>query len=167
MTASVRNSSMYRSWGTLRYSPSKPNSKTSSPSPNWWLILDCEDREIGRYYRSLYWLDHNKGAKLLRPYWPSHVTIVRDEEPPNKEAWRKHSGERVEFTYIPGVRTNRTPDRFRSFWWLDVVCERFEEIRVELGLPRNSDGIYHMTIGCLEDEGNRDIYNNLWDQSPE
>ena len=126
------------------------------------MVADADDQEIGSYYRHLYWLDHNKGQKLLRPYWPLHVTVVRNEEPPNQDRWWDYDGEEVEFYYLPRVRSNHTPERFRSFYWVDVICPRFEEIRVELGLDRNSDGIYHMTIGTSENEGNRAAYEEMW-----
>jgi len=131
------------------------------------MVCDADSQEIGSYYRSLYWLDHNKGQKLLRPYWPLHVTVVRNEEPPNHDLWWNHDGESVTFYCLPRVRTNWSPERFRSFYWLDVVCPRFEEIRVELGLPKNSDGIYHMTIGCSENEANRALYEAMWGKSEE
>lgn len=143
--------------GVIRCSLRRPDS-----DQRWWMVADCTTQEIGSYYRNLYHLEHNKGAKLLRPYWPLHVTIVRNEEPPNKERWWDYDGERVEFHYLPGVRTNETPERFRSFYWVDVICPRFEQIRVELGLPKNDDGIYHMTIGTSENEANRTAYEALW-----
>ena len=126
------------------------------------MVADCVTQEIGSYYRSLYHLEHNRGAKLLRPYWPLHVTVVRNERPTHEDLWGSFDGERVEFQYLPGVRTNETVARYRSFYWLDVVCPRFEEIRVELGLPKNSDGIYHMTIGTSENESNRAAYEAMW-----
>lgn len=148
----------HKARGTVRCSP-----RREGRDQNWWMVLDCTTEEIGRYYRHLYWLEHSKGSdKLAKPYWNAHVTIVRNEEPPNKDLWWGYSGEKVEFSYLPGVRTNQTDDRFRSFWWVDVICPRFEEIRVELGLPKNSDGIYHMTIGCSENEKNRELYEQMW-----
>lgn len=70
--------------------------------------------------------------------------------------------EEVEFEYLPGVKDNWSPKRFRSFYWLNVICPRFDEIRVELGLAPNSDGLYHVTIGSIENETNRETYKKLW-----
>jgi len=152
---------MPRASGTLRCSLKKPDS-----DQNWWMVLDCSTEEIGRYYRHLYWLEHGQSTtKLAKPYWGAHVTVVRNEEPPNKDLWWNYDGERVEFEYLPGVQSNYSDERFRSFWWVNVICPRFEEIRVELGLPKNSDGIYHMTIGSAENEKNRSIYEELWGKS--
>ncbi len=136
--------------------------KKSESDQNWWMVLDCSTEEIGRYYRHLYWLEHSKGDKIAKPYWGAHITVIRNEEPPNKSLWWNYDGERVEFQYSPGVETNYSDERFRSFWWLNVVCPRFEEVRVELGLAKNSDGIYHMTIGSAENESNRQIYEQMW-----
>lgn len=148
---------MHSAEGILRCSV-----RRAASDQRWWMVADVVDQEVGRYYRNLYHLEHNRGAKLLRPYWPLHVTVVRNEEPPNKKLWWNYDGERVTFNYLGGVRTNETPERFRSFYWVDVICPRFEEIRVELGLPKNSDGIYHMTIGTTENEQNRAAYEAMW-----
>lgn len=144
---------MFKAAGRLRCSVKHPNS-----DQNWWLVLDCDTEEIGRYYRLLYWLDHNKGRKLHRPYWNAHVTVVRNEEPPNASRWWDYEGEYVEFSYLPSVGNNYSDERFRSFYWVNVICPRFEEVRTELGLPRNSDGIYHMSIGVIENEANKDSW---------
>ena len=146
---------MFPATGKIRCGVRRPQS-----DQRWWMVLDCDTQEISRYYRHLYWLDHSKQTKLQRPYWPAHVTVVRNEEPPNKALWHSFAGEEVEFHYLPGVDTNFSPERFRSFYWVNVVCPRFEEIRVELGLPKNSDGIYHMTIGAIEVPANR--YTDPW-----
>ncbi|MGD9727426.1 MAG: hypothetical protein AB7V39_13695 [Nitrospiraceae bacterium] len=126
------------------------------------MVADASDQTIGSYYRHLYWLDHNKGRKLLRPYWPLHVTIVRNEMPPNHGSWWSYDGEVVAFYCVPRVRDNDGGERYRSFYWLDVISSRFEEIRVELGLKKNPDGIYHMTIGTTENEDNKAAYQAMW-----
>jgi hypothetical protein len=152
---------LYEAQGRLRYSLKKPDS-----DQNWWLVLDCETESIGSYYRHLYWMSRNKGHKLCRPYWGSHITVVRNEQPPNENKWWAYEGEIITFQYMPGVRDNYGPERYRSFYWVDVICPRFDEIRVELGLPRNPDGIFHMTIGSTDNEANRHIYERLWGTTP-
>ena len=149
--------SMLKAEGIIRCSLKRPSSDQT-----WWMVLACSTEEIGRYYRHLYWLDCAKGSKLSKPYWNSHVTVVRNEEPPNNGRWWDYDGELVEFHYIPGVDDNYSNARFRSFYWLNVICPRFEEIREELGLHKNPDGIYHMTIGSIENEANRHIYEAMW-----
>lgn len=136
--------------------------KKEGSDQNWWMVADQVDEQLGKYYRSLYWLEHSKAIKLSKPYWGSHVTIVRNEIPPNIDLWWKYHGEEVEFEYRTGVRDNWGPHRFRSFYWLDVKCPRFDEIREELGLPPNPDRTYHVTIGSIENEANRELYENMW-----
>jgi hypothetical protein len=59
----------------------------------------------------------------------AHITVSRNEEPPNKEFWKKYDGEKLEFFYLPGLKAGKI------YFWLDVYCVRLEEIRLELGLP--------------------------------
>ena len=147
---------MHRAKGKLRYSLKKESS-----DQDWWLVLDQCPEEIGKLYRNLYWLEHNKGRKLNPPYWGAHVTVVRNEEPPNKEFWWKHEGETIEFQYAGPVGNNCGPDRYRSFWWVQVTCPRLDEIREELGLPAKPHKSYHMTIGSQENEKNYHIYEAI------
>lgn len=148
---------MYLARGKIKASLKKPDS-----DQNWWMVLNDIDETIGKYYRHLYWLEHNKGKKLSKPYWGSHITIVRNEIPANLNKWWDYHEEEVEFNYYPGVEDNCGPERYRSFYWLNVKCLRFDEIRVELGLPPNVDGLYHITIGSIENKENRKIYENFW-----
>lgn len=149
----------YLARGKVKCSLKKPDS-----DQNWWMVLDEVSEDLGRYYRRLYWLEHNKGQKLHKPYWGAHVTIVRNEIPPNLAKWWNYHGEEIEFEYFPGVCDNYGSERYRSFYWLNVRCPRFDEIRVELGLPPNSDGIYHVTIGSTENEQNKALYEAMWNE---
>lgn len=146
---------MFTSTGTIRYSPKKEEGHR-----NWWVILDC-DPALGKYYRHLYHRGHHGCRKLAQPFWGPHITILRNEEPDDafKHLWGKYTGESVEFQYSSGLQNNYSPQRYKSFWWLDVVCPRFEEIRAELGLePVNeawNNGTYHLTIGTWENPGRK------------
>lgn len=130
--------------GVLRYSPKLLGDRVSE---KWWLIADA-DPAIGTYYRELYWLHHHKCETLQKPAWAEHITIIRNEEPPeaNKMLWEKYAGESVEFTY------HSVPDSDGLFVWLAVECGRFEEIRRELGLQPNPAIPFHLTIGNLKHE---------------
>ncbi len=131
---------MLTSKGTLRYSP-----QTLGKTSKWWLVVDC-DPNIGKYYRHLYFLENNKCSKIQRPAWEIHISVVRNEEPPNPELWMAHEGEEIEFEYHPPVQNNEI------FYWLPVTCEKLLDIRERLGLPRQPDYDLHMTIGnnkCL------------------
>ena len=146
---------MYTATGTLRYSP-----KRQETSQHWWLILDC-DPELGQYYRYLYYQMHHQCRKLARPFWGPHITVVRNEEPDDdhKHLWDLHAGEPIEFQYSGGINDNYSEDRYRSFYWLEVVCPRMDEIREELGLSDPFRG-YHLTIGSWENPKRRDWYFN-------
>jgi len=133
---------MHISSGTIRYSPKRKKS-----DQHWWVILDC-DPELGHYYRHLYHLSHHRCRKLAKPFWGSHITILRNEEPEEdyKHLWDLHAGELVEFKYYGGVQDNFSEERFRSFYWVNVICPRLDEVRNELALSPPLRG-YHLAIG--------------------
>jgi hypothetical protein len=129
----------WRSLGSLRYSPKKYKAKEEQ---NWWVVLDC-DPDIGKYYRHLYHLSSHRCRRLWRPAWAEHVTVLRNEEPPEpfKPLWERYAGETVEFTVSPVLRTNG------EFCWLDVTCDFLLDLRVELGLAREPEYPLHLTVG--------------------
>lgn len=88
------------------------------------------DQNISDYYRSLIPPWHN----VNRPRYGAHVTIVRTgkEVPKNTATWRKYHGEKVLFYYEPYIHYGTI------YYWLNVFCNRLEDIRVELGLPITS-----------------------------
>jgi len=148
---------MYASSGTLRYSP-----KREASDQHWWVILDC-DPEIGRYYRHLYHHEHHRCRKLAKPFWGPHITVLRNEEPDDayKHLWNRHAGEKIEFHYQGGIKDNYGPERYRSFFWLEVICPRLNEIRQELGLKDVSSiwkGGYHLTVGSWENPARKEWY---------
>lgn len=104
------------------------------------MILDC-DENIGRLYRKLYELDHYGVQKLHRPSWESHITVVRDEEPPRKELWDRHAGLVVEFDYFGPICDNG------EYFWLNVKCDRLHDLREELGLARSPYFPLHLSVG--------------------
>lgn len=122
--------------GILRYSPSPLGDRELK---NWWLVVDC-DKQIGRYYRALYALEHTNCRKLQRAAWEEHISVVRNE-PPNEEFWGKHEGKVIKFEYEPSARNDGL------FFWLDVTCPELLNIREELGLPREPEFGLHLTIG--------------------
>ena len=75
---------MSQSTGTLRYSPKLIGKATEHYGDKWWAVLDC-DPIIGEYYRNLYRILHNRCRTLLRPSWKEHITVIRDEEPPDEK----------------------------------------------------------------------------------
>jgi hypothetical protein len=126
---------MISSVGTLRYSP-----QGLGNASKWWLVIDC-DPEIGKYYRHLYYLSNFKTQKIQRPAWEAHITVVRDELPPNENNWGKLNGSKIEFYYSP------LPEGDGLFLWLPVRCESALNLREELGLDRNPLYPLHLTFG--------------------
>lgn len=129
---------LYKSTGVLRYSQTGLN-----------LRVDI-DQAIVEYYRALV----PKWIPLNRQAFRAHISVVRHEDVPNMELWRRHEGERIEFHYIPYVHHGKV------YYWLNAFCTRLEEIRLELGLPVSSQytlppegwvKCFHITIGNLKE----------------
>ena len=129
----------YDSYGTLRYSPKLLGDRASV---KWWAVLDC-DQAVGKYYRELYWLTNYKCHALQRPAWKEHITVIRDEEPPEerKGLWERHSCEIIKFQIVPGVQNNG------EYYWVNVIAPRLVEIRQELGLTPLPVYDFHLSVG--------------------
>jgi hypothetical protein len=125
----------FKSKGKIRYSPD-----TRKNDNKWWVILDCQV-DIGKYYRNLYELSTFKTQKLRVPSWKEHITIVRNEKPLNEDAWRLYNNKKVEFEYSTIPRWND------QYYWLDVRCDFFYQLRVELGLMKEPEIPFHLTFG--------------------
>jgi hypothetical protein len=128
---------LFKTTGVLHYDDAKLN-----------VVVDPE---IGRYYRSLL-------PKYIQPNpqrYPPHISVVRNEIPPNMGLWGKYEGHNVEFHYTHTIFFGRV------YCWLNAFCERLEEIRLELGLPVTSEytrppsdrwiKCFHITIGNFKE----------------
>lgn len=129
-----------KSTGKLVYSP-----RTHLSSSDRWLVLMCDD-EISRYYRHLYtkaypYLNGERGGKLTRPVWGTHISVIRGERVPNHKLWRLKDNKLVEFNYEAGVLDNG------EYYWLKVVCPELEDLREKYGLSRQPQFGFHLTIG--------------------
>jgi len=130
----------FSSTGTIRIEP-KSKSIDVAKSSNW-MIIEC-DPEIARYYMEQFnFANRAKNVQLMKPSWGGHISLVRSEEPPNKELWGQLEGRSVGFTYDPIVKDNG-----RNHFYLDVQCNEALDIREQLGLSRNPKYPLHMTIG--------------------
>lgn len=124
---------VFNSVGTLVYSQDP-----------YKLIVDVDD-EIGNYYRSLI----PKYFKVKKPMYSSHISVVRNEVPPNLNMWGKYQGKEVSFEYEPFIYSDEL------YYWLNAYSSILEDIRVELGLSNISDITmspdrkckFHITIG--------------------
>lgn len=121
--------------GTLRYY-----------ADEWKVNVAIED-DLVELYRSLI----PKHIHLNKTKFPPHITVVRNEEIPNKEAWGKYNGLEIWFKYS-FVSSGEV------YWWLPVYCKKLTKIRKELGLPPSSEftrppnnrECFHLTIGNLK-----------------
>jgi hypothetical protein len=127
-----------KSKGILRYSPKLLGEKSSD---KWWVVLDCDDA-IGKYYRHLFNLESFNCQTLQRPAWREHVTVIRDEEPPEdrKQFWNKYAGLTVEYEYHLPPQTNGI------YWWLSVSCDFLLNLREELGLAKMPSIPLHLSF---------------------
>jgi hypothetical protein len=112
--------------------------------PSGWLLLDTAD-EIGKYYRQLGFLD-NRTLQLNPPRRTTHVTIIANkyEDRTSHPCWKKYEHKQIHFLYLPGVQDDG------EYFWLQVICPHIEDIREELGLPRQIPIPWHITIGNLK-----------------
>jgi hypothetical protein len=131
---------MYQSTGKIVFNPIPRDG--SKPNKSWWAIVECP-HDIIEYYR--YWVTKNQKFKLNFPSFGAHISIIRDEEPPDdfKYLWKKRDGMLVNFTYSPDFETNG------EYYWLNVHCPVLNEIRTELGLPSEPEYGYHLSIGKI------------------
>jgi hypothetical protein len=122
---------MHKAVGILEYGPTTNR-----------VVLNV-DQGIADFYRS-----------LIPRAWPrnpqryqAHVSVVRREQPPNMDVWKKYDGHEVEIEYSPEIVWDE------RYYWLNVQCQRLCEIRVELGLApfpwwRNK---FHITVANRKD----------------
>ncbi|MEM7015267.1 MAG: hypothetical protein AAF585_27740 [Verrucomicrobiota bacterium] len=112
-------------------------------STEWWMILRC-DREIGAYLRKLYAMSTHGVSELQEPLWGTHVSVIRDEEPPNLDRWRELEG--AELT----VRYSQVVEIHSSYAVVQAQCDEALDYRESLGLSREPELPLHMTIGNLK-----------------
>lgn len=87
--------------------------------------------------------------KLNRQKYSPHITVVRNEIPPNLDKWGLYDGKEIEFEYSSFVKSGLI------YWWLNAYCDELRKIRVEQGLPPTSEltrppddaDCFHITIG--------------------
>lgn len=126
---------MFNSTGHLIYDPYARISQDP-----WWLILKT-DKGLMEYYQ--HWIKRHYDVTFENTVWGSHISVVRGQKPPNEKAWGKYKNEKISFTY-----SNRI---YRAHWFycVDVYSDRLEEIREELGLPKQPKHGFHLTIGRI------------------
>src|SRR5262245_48192877 len=112
----------HESSGTVHYDPGQ-GTRHFEP---WFAMLLCDDGILDY----LSWFMKRAGMPVQTGFrWGAHITFIRGEEPPNKEAWGKYAAEEVAFSYGQEIH-------WSNGWhaWVEVWCPRLTEIRQELGL---------------------------------
>ena len=113
--------------------------------PSWWLIVKV-DEDVCRYYRNLIHY-YNRPLRLNPSKHGAHITAIAGKyERPNEantHLWGRYEGERIDFKYNPEINTND------EYFWMEVQCQRIEDIREELGLKRKIIYPWHLTVGNI------------------
>lgn len=128
---------MWDSTGKLIYDP-----KLSKFFKPWWMILKCDDGII-EYYQ--HWLKR-EGHEIIVPAWGAHVSVIRGEEPSNKDAWKRYKDADIAFKSDGYLHSNEW------YWWIKVESPQLEGIRQELGLQPMPEYDFHITIGKCKDK---------------
>jgi hypothetical protein len=127
--------------GKLVYNPPRPDIRKSFAHDDWRLVVEV-DRGFSLYYN--WWVKKMWGLELQLPVWKTHITILNGKQPVDPEfhkIWRKHENERITFEYSVEF------EQHWKFFVLPVRCERFHEIRAELGLSTWDK--HHITFGRM------------------
>jgi hypothetical protein len=124
----------FKSTGKIIYDPHRPGLRKKK---NWWCVVET-DPDIVEYYR--HQLEKELWIKTLPPSWGSHISIIRGERPPSSKyhLWKRYHNQEVEFEYTHTIHGNG------EFWWINVHCPLFKQIREEFDFP--SDWGQHLTI---------------------
>lgn len=82
------------------------------------------DPEILNYYFTLI----PKYYRVKKSGWKAHATVIRPEDNPViGNDWGKYEGEIVHLIYDPYLWV----DDERGIWWINLWCQKMDQIRVE------------------------------------
>ena len=129
--------------GRIVYDPDRGNMKTRT---EWWVVVRV-DPEITRLLR--WWVKKELFIDLHKQPWEPHISVVRGERPrANPEVWGKYQDEVVTFDYVQDPRKTKGGKNDQGwFWYVNVYCDRIQEIRSELGLRTFHHS--HLTFGRI------------------
>jgi hypothetical protein len=137
----------YKSTGIFRYSPPLNSCgnliRRDGQSTKWWLIIEC-DPELGRYLRYQFQIKTYYTQSVQSPLWGTHISVIRNEEPPIKTHWESLQAQEVEFEYEAMIQETE------GYIWVGVQCEAALQHRSVLGLPREPVLPLHLTVGNLK-----------------
>ena len=134
--------------GRLKYDPKRGDMKRKITN---WAVIEVQG-DIDAYYR--WFLKKEYGIEPHQPSWGPHISVIRGETIPEKckHLWAAHNNEIINMQVRPFIRFNNDTKPIDnhpncSFWFLDIISPRIQEIRDELGLY--SKWNYHLTIGRM------------------
>lgn len=137
----------FRSTGIFRYSPPLNNRgkliRRDGQTTKWWLIIEC-DPELGRYLRYQFSIKTYHTKNIQAPLWGTHISVIRNEEPPIKTHWKKYQAQKIVFTYQSDIQETE------GYLWVPVQCELALKHRESLGLSLEPPLPLHLTIGNLK-----------------
>ena len=101
---------------------------------NYWVWLLVDD-QLGKYLRKLYYLARKRCYKLGSPSQGEHITVVSSHEYNRNfdRFWYKHNRRPITFEILFPPLTNG------NAWWYTIKSKDLEEIRGELGLPKQCE----------------------------
>lgn len=126
--------------GTLVYDPDRGAMKKKK---DFWLVLQLP-MQLVKYYQ--YFIRTDLHIDIKDPQWGAHVSIVRGEDPPNKQYWKKYDGQKVRIKFNPDVMEVKDKKQSGSFFIIEFDDDFIAHIREELGL-QSKYFRYHITVG--------------------
>lgn len=111
-----------------------------------WVIAECSNT-IPFYYSCV--LKNLIGREVSTPKFGSHVSLVagKYENKTQHPLWGKYQDKEVIFKYNSKILTDNEWFYLGEYFWLEVECFLFGEIRKSLGLNQTPFHPYHLTIG--------------------
>ena len=122
------------SMGTLRYSLDGGHK-----------LIVAVDQGIVDFYKAL--IPKYVDCKPQR--YGAHISVVRNEVPPNLSCWGKYENKQIQFVYDLTIHEGSV------YFWLNAFSTDLEYIRQELGLPISSEytrppdtyeKVFHITL---------------------
>jgi hypothetical protein len=124
--------------GVLRYEPKRPRFKKTHKEATLIVQLPWDDLDV--YYHWHLQKKFGSYLTLQRPMWGKHMTVVRGDEKPRGDSWKKLEGKMIEIEYSPDIKLNW------QFWSLPVrPSDELQAIRADLGLKEFHN--FHITVG--------------------
>lgn len=128
--------------GTINFFPPNETKKHNNQSEWKKHALIETECDLERYYA--WFLEKRFSLKLNKTLRGTHISFIADRYS-DKEKWdmtaKKYHGKSITFYYEIEPRSNV------EHWWLRVHSPDAEDIREELGLPREPFHPFHLTLG--------------------